>query len=562
MALDASLTGQLRSLFGNLIGPVQLREASDGSPKGRRMAELLAEIAAQSDLVTVVEDGSADLRRPSFLVATPGADTGVRFAGVPLGHELTSLVLAILQVGGHPSKEPPALQERARRLAPAEPLRFETFFSLSCQNCPIVVQALNLISILNPRVSHTAIEGSAFQDEADARGVMAVPTIFVNGREFGQGRMTLTRILDRIIEMGLAVDPEAAGSPGAASPSSPIDEAGAGLPDRSAGAAPPAEPTGPASGSRHDVLVIGGGPAGTTAAIYTARKGLDTALVAERMGGQVLDTASIENLPSQIRVEGPEYGRQLENHVRAYPVEVLADRRAVSLEAGAPDGGGSATAASVRLDDGSVVSARTVILATGAHWRQLGVPGEDEYRNRGVTSCPHCDGPLFAGKRVAVIGGGNSGIEAAIDLAGVAAHVDVVEFDTRLRADEVLLRTLRTLGNVDVHVNAATREIVGDGRSVTGLRWTDRESGAETTLPVDGVFVQIGLIPNTGWLRGAVDLNARGEIVVDASLATSVPGVFAAGDCTTSRDKQVVVAAGEGAQAALSAFDQMIRAVV
>ncbi|MDN6795697.1 MAG: alkyl hydroperoxide reductase subunit F [Propionibacterium sp.] len=519
--LDPTLTTQLRTYLGYVTRPVELRAATDSSTTGQRMSELLGEIAALSDQVSLVEEDAHVVRRPSFLITNPGQDTGLRFAGVPLGHEFTSLVLALLQVGGHPSTEDPALQQRARELT--GPLHFETFFSLSCQNCPTVVQALDLMAVLNPQVTHTAIEGSAFEAEAEERGIRSVPTVFLNGEPFGQGRMSLEKILDKVAPLA----PE----------------------DRSDTPTIPAE---------HDVLVIGGGPAGATAAIYTARKGLSTALVAERMGGQVLDTAAIENLPSLTRVEGPAYGQQLETHVREYEVDVLPDHRAVALEPAADD---SPLAAVVRLEDGTELAARTVVLATGAHWRQLGVPGEEEYRNKGVTYCPHCDGPLFKGKRVAVIGGGNSGIEAAIDLAGVAAHVDVVEFDTKLRADEVLLHTLGTLGNVDVHVNAATQEVLGDGRGVTGLRVADRESGAESTLPLDGVFVQIGLLPNTGWLKGSVDLTPRGEIVVDESLRTSVEGVYAAGDCTTSRYKQIVVAAGEGAQAALGAFDHLIRTV-
>lgn len=540
--LDPQLTSQLSTYLTKIVRPVQLLEAADDSPTGRRMHDLLGEVAGLSDLLSVVPDNSADVRRPSFLITNPGEDTGLRFAGVPLGHEFSSLVLALLQVGGHPSTEDQAAQDRVRALT--GPLNFETFFSLSCQNCPTVVQALDLMCVLNPGVTHTAVEGAAFQDEAERRGVRAVPTIFLNGEPFGQGRMTLTRILDHIGELGL-------GGVGAASGTAPDASSAA------SGTDAPAPAAAAARTATHDVLVVGGGPAGTTAAIYTVRKGLSTALVAERMGGQVLDTAAIENLPSQLHVEGTDYGQRLEAHVRSYDVDVVADHRVLSLEA-ATEG----SPVSVRLDDGSVQEARAVILATGAHWRHLGVPGEDEYRNKGVTYCPHCDGPLFAGKRVAVIGGGNSGIEAAIDLAGVAAHVDVIEFDTRLRADEVLLHTMESLDNVDVHLNAATQEIEGDGSAVTGLRWRDRSTGEEHTVPLEGVFVQIGLVPNTDWLTGSgVDLNGHGEIVVDEAMRTSLPGVYAAGDCTTSHFKQIIVAEGEGALAALGAFDDRIRSV-
>ena len=521
--LDPQLSAQVRTYFATITRPVELRAATDHSTTSTRMSDLLSDLAGLSDSVTVVPEDptvAEGVRRPSFEVTNPGTHVGIRFCGVPMGHEFTSLVLAILQVGGHPSTEDADLQRRAAGLK--GPLDFETFFSLSCQNCPTVVQALDLMAVLNPGVTHTAIEGSAFQHEAEARAVRSVPTVFLNGKPFGVGRMTLEKILS-LVE-----------------------------PDEKA------EPVSTHVARDHDVLVIGGGPAGPTAAIYTVRKGLTTALVAERMGGQVLDTAGIENLPSQIHVEGSDYGARLEAHVRHYDVDVVPDHSVTSLDAPGADG-----YVGVHLDDGSLLRGRSVIIATGAHWRHLGVPGEEEYRNKGVTYCPHCDGPLFKGRDVAVVGGGNSGIEAAIDLAGVCSHVHVVEFDTMLRADSVLLESLKALSNVTVHLDAASEEILGDGKEVTGLRFHDRQSHEVTTLAVSGVFVQIGLIPNTAWLKGTLDLDARGQIVIDESAHTSVPGVFAAGDCTVSRDKQIIVAAGEGASAGLSVFaDQRLHARV
>ena len=304
-----------------------------------------------------------------------------------------------------------------------------------------------------------------------------------------------------------------------------------------------------------DVLVVGGGPAGAAASIYAARKGIRTGIAAERFGGQVLDTMAIENYISVPYTEGPKFGGALEDHVRQYDVDIMNTQRAAKLVPAATDNG----LVEVELEGGSSLLARTVILSTGARWRSMNVPGETEYRNKGVTYCPHCDGPLFKGKRVAVIGGGNSGVEAAIDLAGIVAHVTLIEFDSALRADEVLQRKLRSLPNVDILLSSLTTEVIGDGGKVTGLSYKDRTTDESRTLELEGVFVQIGLLPNTEWLKGSIELSPRGEIVVDDRGQTSVPGVFGAGDCTTVPYKQIVIAAGAGATAALSAFDHLIR---
>ncbi|HEY6799785.1 MAG TPA: alkyl hydroperoxide reductase subunit F, partial [Agromyces sp.] len=449
-----------------------------------------------------------DERRPSFAIERAGTDVSVRFAGIPMGHEFTSLVLALLQVGGHPSTADPELLERVRDLD--VDLSFETYFSLSCQNCPDVVQALNLMSVLNPRIQHVAIDGALFQDEVDARQVMAVPTVFANGELFESGRMSLEQIVAKLDTGSAARD------------AAKID-----------------------AKDPFDVLVVGGGPAGAAAAIYAARKGIRTGVVAERFGGQVLDTMSIENFISVPYTEGPKLAAALEQHVREYEADVMNLQRATRLVPATGEGG----LVQVELESGASVSARTVVLSTGARWRHMNVPGEEEYRNKGVTYCPHCDGPLFKGKHVAVIGGGNSGVEAAIDLAGVVAHVTLIEFDSVLRADDVLQRKLRSLPNVDIIVSALTTEVRGDGDKVTGLVYTDRTDDTSHEVPLDGVFVQIGLLPNTEWLEGAVAMTSRGEIEIDDRGATSVPGVFAAGDCTTVPYKQIVIAMGAGSTA-------------
>ncbi|MCD9622899.1 alkyl hydroperoxide reductase subunit F [Rhabdothermincola salaria] len=515
--LDDALKTQLRTHLEKLQRPVELVASLDDGPKSRELADLLAEIAALSDRVGVVRTDQ-DERRPSFAITSPGTEISVRFAGIPLGHEFTSLVLALLQVGGHPSTATPEIIQAVQALD--GDYAFETYMSLSCQNCPDVVQALNLMSVLNPRVRHVAIDGALFQDEVDARQVMAVPTVFLNGELFDSGRMSLEQIVAKL-DTGAA--------------------------ERVAGEIDAKEP--------FDVLVVGGGPAGASAAIYAARKGIRTGVVAERFGGQVLDTMAIENFVSVPHTEGPRLAAALEQHVKDYDVDVM-DLQAASRLVPAGEPGGLAT---VELASGATVQARTVVLSTGARWRNMGVPGEAEYRNKGVTYCPHCDGPLFKGKRVAVIGGGNSGVEAAIDLAGVVGHVTLLEFDDRLRADEVLQRKARSLPNVDIVVSALTTEVVGDGAKVTGLVYEERTTGASRHVELDGVFVQIGLLPNTEWLEGAVDLSPRGEIVIDDRGQTSVEGVFAAGDCTTVPYKQIVIAMGAGSTAALSAFDHLIR---
>jgi alkyl hydroperoxide reductase subunit F len=516
--LDANLKTQLKTYLEKVTQPIEIVASLDDSAKSAELNELLEEITSLSDQISLVRRDDNE-RKPSFAINRVGSDIGVRFAGIPMGHEFTSLVLALLQVGGHPSKTAADVIEQVQDLD--GDYRFETYFSLSCQNCPDVVQALNLMSVLNPKIKHVAIDGALYQDEVDARQVMSVPTVYLNGEVFDQGRMSLEQILAKLDTGASAREAEKIGARDA-----------------------------------FDVLVVGGGPAGAAAAIYAARKGIRTGVAAERFGGQVLDTMAIENFASVEYTEGPKLGAALEQHVRSYDVDIMNLQRAEKLVPASETTGGLIE---VQLANGATLKSKTVILSTGARWRQMGVPGEDEYRNKGVAYCPHCDGPLFKGKRVAVIGGGNSGVEAAIDLAGIVSHVTLIEFDNKLRADEVLQRKLRSLPNVDIIVSALSTEVLGDGQKVSALVYKDRVNGEMHTIELEGIFVQIGLLPNTEWLKGTLELSPRGEIVIDERGQTSLPGVFAAGDATTVPYKQIVIAMGAGSSAALSAFDHLIR---
>ncbi|PKP90966.1 MAG: alkyl hydroperoxide reductase subunit F [Alphaproteobacteria bacterium HGW-Alphaproteobacteria-16] len=513
--LDAHLKQQLEGYLVNIREPIELVASLGDDAKSRELETLLTEIAALSPKIDLIR--ADDRRKPSFMIRRTGTDIGVRFAGIPMGHEFTSLVLALLQVGGHPSKAAQDVIEQVKGLD--GDLNFETYFSLSCQNCPDVVQALNLMAVLNPRISHVAIDGALFKDEVDTRKIMAVPTVYLNGEPFGSGRMELEQI---VAKLDTGADAKAAENLNAKEP--------------------------------YEVLIVGGGPAGAAAAIYTARKGLRVGVAAERFGGQVLDTMGIENFISVPYTEGPKLAAQLESHVKDNDVDIMNLQRAEKLIPADREGG----LHQVVLANGATLKARTIVLSTGARWRQMGVPGEDEYRNKGVAYCPHCDGPLFKGKRVAVIGGGNSGVEAAIDLAGIVAHVTLIEYDSQLRADAVLQRKLASLPNVKIITSAMTTRVNGADK-VTGLTYKDRNSGEEHDVELEGIFVQIGLVPNTEWLKDAIALTPRGEIEIDARGETSQPGIFAAGDATTLPYKQIVIAMGAGSAAGLSAFDYLIR---
>ncbi len=514
--LDSNLKTQLKAYLEKVTQPFEIVASLDDGEKSRELLSLLQDIAGLSDKITLKTDGD-DARKPSFSLNRIGGNISLRFAGIPMGHEFTSLVLALLQVGGHPSKTAPEVIEQIKALD--GDYRFETYFSLSCQNCPDVVQALNLMAVLNPNIKHVAIDGALFQDEVEARQIMSVPSIYLNGELFTQGRMSEEEILAKLDTGSSARDAEKLKAKDA-----------------------------------FDVLVVGGGPAGAAAAIYAARKGIRTGVAAERFGGQVLDTMAIENFISVKETEGPKLARALEEHVREYEVDIMNLQRASQLIPAGDDG-----LHRVQFENGGELKAKTLILATGARWREMNVPGEQEYRGRGVAYCPHCDGPLFKGKRVAVIGGGNSGVEAAIDLAGIVAHVTLLEFGEELRADAVLQRKLFSLPNVRVLKMAQTTEVKGDGQKVTGLVYKDRTSDEVHEVELEGIFVQIGLLPNSEWLKGTLELSRFGEIIVDAKGQTSIPGVFAAGDVTTVPYKQIVIAVGEGAKASLSAFDHLIR---
>ncbi len=517
--LDAAMQTQLKTYLGNLREGVELVASLDDSEKSLQTRALIEQIASLHDLVTARFDGT-DARKPSFVIRRASdANKWVRFAGLPMGHEFTSLVLALLWAGGHPPKVDADLIEQVRALE--GDYHFEMFFSLTCHNCPDVVQALTLMALENPRITATLIEGGTFQSEVEARDIMAVPATFLNGEPFYNGKMELAEILAKLDKNADAKQAE-----------------------KLAAKAP------------FEVLVVGGGPAGAAAAVYTARKGFRTGIAAERFGGQLMDTLGIENLPGTPYTEGPKLTDSLKKHVGEYDIDLMDLARAVELKP-AKDVGGLHE---VVMANGATLKARSLILSTGARWRNLGVPGEAEYRNKGVAYCPHCDGPLFKGKRIAVIGGGNSGVEAAIDLAGIVGHVTLIEFDTRLRADEVLQRKLRSMPNVEIILNGQTTEVLGDGTRVNGLVVKDRASGDERRIALEGVFVQIGLVPNTEWLRETgLELSTFGEIVIDDHGATNIPGIYAAGDCTTVPHKQIVVAMGEGAKAGLGAFDFLIR---
>ncbi len=508
MALDAEMKVQLSQYLQLLESDIVLKVSAGDDKASQETLELLDELAAISSRITV-EKATLE-RTPSFSVNRGQEDTGVVFAGVPLGHEFTSLIMALLQVSGRAPKVDDSLIAQAK--AVQGQYNFESYVSMTCHNCPDVVQALNILSVLNPNIRHTMIEGGAFKHEIDSKNIMAVPTVFLNGEPFGNGRMSLQDILSKL------------------------------------GAGPNADEL--ASKEAYDVLVVGGGPSGASAAIYAARKGIRTGLVAERFGGQIMDTVGIENFVSVKYTEGPKLAASLEEHVKEYGVDIMPSQRAKRLAKN--------DLVEVELENGAVLKSKTVILSTGARWRNIGVPGEEEFKNKGVAYCPHCDGPLFEGKRVAVIGGGNSGVEAAIDLAGIVKHVTVIEFGSELKADSVLQERLYSLPNVTVVKNAQTKEITGTD-TVNGITYVDRDSLEVHHVELEGVFVQIGLVPNTDWLKDSLDLTRMGEIVTDKHGATSLPGVFAAGDCTDSAYKQIIISMGSGATAALGAFDYMIR---
>lgn len=513
--LDNQVKEQLKNYLAKLVNPIEIVASINDTAKSREMTELLQDIAELSTKITLIEKADDNKRSPSFSINRPDGSVNLRFAGIPMGHEFTSLVLALLQVGGYPPKVEPDVIEQIKNLEGK--YEFETYVSLSCQNCPEVVQALNLMAVVNPNISHVMIDGSIYQDEVNDRHIMAVPSIFMNGAEFGQGRMNIKEILAKV---------------------------DTGSSKREAEKISAKEP--------FDVLVIGGGSAAATSAIYAARKGIRTGLVTENFGGQILNTTDIENVIAIKKIEGTHLAAVFEDNIRNHDIDVMMPQQAVNLIPG--------DLIEVQLANGASVKSKTVILATGANWRKMDVPGEEKYIGRGVAFCPHCDGPLYKNKRIAVIGGGNSAVEAAIDLAGIAEHVSVLVRSTKLTADTVLQNKLFTLKNVTLITQASTSEVKGDGQKVTGLVYEDLATASKRTLDVAGIFVQIGQVPTTEWLKKTpVQLNEKNEIAVDVFNKTNIPGIFAAGDVSSSPYKQIVIAMGDGAKAALSAFDYLIR---
>jgi alkyl hydroperoxide reductase subunit F len=515
--LDGNIKIQLKAYFEKIVSPIILTASLDDSENSVQMLELLNEVAEQSDKLRVLSNGTSS-RIPSFTVGKENEAAHITFSGLPMGHEMTSFILAILQASGYPPKVEQDIIDRIRSID--DKLHFQTFISLSCHNCPDVVQALNLMAALNPNIEHEMIDGALFQGLVDEHQIMAVPTVILNGQVFGQGRTTVEEIIAKLDSNSPQKDAAKFNAKDA-----------------------------------FDMLVLGGGPAGASAAIYAARKGIRTGILAERFGGQLMDTLGIENFISVKETEGPKLVQALEQHVKTYEVDIMNLQRATALRK-------SENGIEVELANGGVLKSRSVVISTGARWREMNVPGEQEYRNKGVAYCPHCDGPLFKGKRVAVIGGGNSGVEAAIDLAGIVSHVTLIEFDSQLRADAVLQAKMASLNNVTVIKSALTKQVLGDGAKVNGLIYQDRTNSSEHTIELEGIFVQIGLLPNTDWLKGTVELSKYGEVIVDAKGETSLPGVFAAGDCTTVPYKQIIIAMGEGAKASLGAFDYLIRSSV
>ena len=513
--LEANISTQLKGYLANLQHEIVLASSLDNSAKSVELAELLNEIASMSSLVTLIQSDDSSERTPSFAVTRPGESASVRFAGLPLGHEFTSLVLALLHIGGHPMKLDDDMIAQVKAIEGE--FHFETYISLSCQNCPDVVQALNMMSVLNSGISHVMIDGGLYPDEIETRQIMSVPTVYLNGEVFGQGRMTLPEI---VAKLDSGADQKAAEKINKKNP--------------------------------FDVLIIGGGPAASAAAIYASRKGIRTGIVSERFGGQLNDTLAIENFISVQETEGPKLASAIEQQVKSYDVDIMELQRAKTMSSNGDQ-------ITVELENGASLQSQSVIISTGANWRELGIPGEEQYRGHGVAYCPHCDGPLYKGKDVAVVGGGNSGVEAAIDLAGLVNHVTLLEYADELKADAILQTKLATLSNVTVNTSAQSTEVLGDDSKVTGLVYIDRTSGDEKNIDLAGIFVQIGLLPNTDWLKGIVDLSEYGEVEVDDHARTSMEGVFAAGDVTTTPYKQITIAIGDGAKAALSAFDYLIR---
>jgi alkyl hydroperoxide reductase subunit F len=516
MALDITIKNQLQDYMTRLVNPIKLLANLDETASSQEMLEMLEEVATLSEKITLNKETDVSKRIPSFEVNRETDVTGITFAGIPSGHEFTSFVLALLQAGGHPLKIDAEKIEQIKNIQGK--FHFETYISLSCHNCPDVVQALNAMSIINSNISHVMIDGALFQKEVEDKQIMAVPTIFLNDKPFGQGRMELDEIVNKIDSSASLKEAEKISKK-----------------------------------ETYDILIVGGGPAGASAAVYSARKGLRTGIVSERFGGQVMDTLGIENFISVKATEGPKLVTALEEHVKEYDVDIMNLQRAKSIQKNDEN-----ALFEVELENGGKLKSKSVIIATGARWRELNVPGEKEFKGKGVAYCPHCDGPLFKGKHVAVIGGGNSGVEATIDLANIVGHVTLFEFAPELKADDILQKRLYSLPNVDVILNAQTLEVLGTDK-VNSMIYLDRKTNEKKTISLEGIFIQIGLLPNTDFVKNTVDLSKFGEIIIDSHGQSSLKGLFAAGDATTVPYKQIIIAMSEGAKASLGAFDYLIR---
>lgn len=512
--LDEELKEQLKSYLENLKEDVILEASLDDSSSATEMRSLLQEISSLSKKVEYNENGTNE-RKPSFAIKNTQTKISLSFAAIPLGHEFTSLVLAILQAGGHPIKLSEETTDTVKSIK--ETLNFTTYMSLTCQNCPDVVQALNAMAILNPNISNTSVDGALFQSEVESKSIMAVPTVYLNGEEFLQGRTSVEEVLQKL---------------GSYDDSKIVEEIN--------------------NKEIFETLVIGGGPAGASAAIYSARKDVRTGVVATRFGGQILDTMTIENFISIKHTEGPKLANALEEHMKEYNIDFIRLQTVVEI---VKDG----DIFKAICQSGAILKAKTIIISTGAKWRKMGVAGEDKYIGKGIAFCPHCDGPLFRDKSIAIIGGGNSGVEAAIDLSAIGKDITLIEFAPELKADAVLQRQMAKIGNIKVIKSSKVEEVFGSENKLTSLDYLDMKTGEKHSLNVDGIFVQIGLLPNSDFAKGFIDLTDRGEIIIDNKCQTSVAGIFAAGDVTTVPYKQIIIAMGEGAKASLSSFEYLIR---
>lgn len=519
--LDADLKEQLKTVFANLDNQIDLVYENSKNANQSELVEMLSGVAETSPKISAQFDpaSAATDTPPRFTIHKNGKSTGVFFTGVPGGHEFTSLILAILNADGKGKIPDAMILQRVKSLR--GPIRIRTFMSLDCENCPVVVQALNLMAVFHDDFHHETIDGAYAQDEIASLGVQGVPSVVVDGKMIHSGRSNFAELL-KTLEETFGVDSSMATMTGA----------DANLGD-------------------YDVVVIGGGPAGASAAIYSARKGLKTAIIAERFGGQVQDTKGIENLISVVYTEGPQLVAQLNQHVLSYPVKILEHRRVSKIDKNENI---------IHLESGEFLKAGSTIITTGAKWRELNIPGEKEYMGRGVAFCPHCDGPFYKGKKIAVIGGGNSGVEAAIDLSGIVSEVVLFEYNDTLKADAVLVEKLKSLPNAKIITSAKTTQVLGNGQQVTGLEYLDRNTNTVEKETLEGIFVQIGLLPNSQFAKDIVETNKFGEIVVDSKGRTSAKNIYAAGDVTTTPFKQIVIAMGEGAKAALTAFEDRMYA--